>query len=424
MCYVEIDRRRLCLAAGAATILLLCHPLNVESIASISNRKELLYVFFALLSLRMYLSPSRNSGTIFCSVILMVFAQLSKGVAVIVPGLFIASEFLPSRKSAGLNRFKVPLFSSLLALLIFIIQFRVALRAGVIEKSADMDFVTRIGGVVSTFNMMAGKFLFPINLSYDYDLAWPKGLPAFSEWLLPLAFIGVLVFLLVKREYGAFSVSVMMLLTLLPYLNLIPLHHNTSGHMVFYDHYLLFATMLSAVLLTLIIIRFEERVLKVMVSSAIIISLALSGYNYYLFRFWSDREALYKRIIQVSPNLPKGYLFLGKALNEKERYQEAIIVLDKLFTLTNWFPTYVEAYREIGNAYAFTGQIKKAENAYRNCLNYLPRDRGSLQNLSSALIEQKKYIEGKSVILTWLSYYPDDADAKHNLRLLDQLMNN
>ncbi|HXC92476.1 MAG TPA: hypothetical protein VN652_00555 [Geobacteraceae bacterium] len=291
-----------------------------------------------------------------------------------------------------------------------------------IEKSTDMDFCTRVGGVVSSLNMMTGKFLFPVNLAYDYDLAWPKGLPALTEWLLPLALFGGILLLLLKRKYDAFLVSIMMLLTLLPYLNIIPLHHNDSGQMVFYDHYLLFATMLSAALLTIIMVQLEERLQTAAIISAIIISLVLSGYNYYLFRFWRDREALYNRIIQVAPGLPKGYLFLGKALNEKGRHQEAIAVLEKLFTLKNWFPTYLEAYREIGNAYAFSGHMKEAENAYRIHLNYLPKDRGSLQNLSSALMEQKKYEEARSVILAWLSYYPADHDAKHNLMLCEQMI--
>jgi tetratricopeptide (TPR) repeat protein len=421
-CSTGIDRKRISLLAGIATILMLCHPLNVESMASISNRKELLYVLFSLLSFRMYISTSRNAGTVFAAVIFMVFAQLSKGAAVIVPTLFIACEFLPSRKSGGLTRFVVPIFSFLLAFLIFIIQFRVAFKAGVIEKNANTDFLSRMGGVVSSLNMMIEKFLFPVNLAYDYDLAWPNGFPALTEWLLPLAVFGGILLLLLKRKYDAFLVSIMMLLTLLPYLNIIPLHHNDSGQMVFYDHYLLFATMLSAALLTIIIRGFEERLQAVAVTSAIIISLVLSGYNYYLCRFWSDREALYSRIIQVAPGLPKGYLFLGKVLNEKGRHQEAIAVLEKMFTLKNWFPTYLEAYREIGNAYAFSGHMKEAESAYRIHLNYLPKDRGSLQNLSSALMEQKKYEEGKSVILTWLSYYPGDNDARHNLILCEQMI--
>lgn len=56
----EADEGKLAVGAAAATLLMLCHPLNVESVASISNRKEWLYVMFGLLSLNCNLSLDRK----------------------------------------------------------------------------------------------------------------------------------------------------------------------------------------------------------------------------------------------------------------------------------------------------------------------------------------------------------------------------
>lgn len=410
------------LVAAAATLLMLSHPLNVESVAAISNRKELLYVLFALLSLCCYLSKENSWKKFFGVLFFMVLAQLSKGSAVILPGLFWVCELFIGRNWQSAKRLFLPAVSSLLAVFIFVAQFRVAYRAGVVEKSADIDLISRFGGTIRSLDMMLGKFFLPVNLSYDYDFIWPKGLPSFQEWLLPLAVVSALLLMLYKKRYEFLSISLLMLLTLVPYCNMIPLHHNNSGQMVFYDHYLLFATMLCASLLTMLLLALQERARIKGVAAAIVLSMLLTSYNFYLFRFWKDRESLYSRIIQISPSLPKGYLFLGKALNEKGRYKESIDTLSRLFTLNNWFPVYLEAYREIGNAYAFSGQMSAAETAYRNHLEYQPKDRTTLQNLSATLIAQSKYEDARAIILSWLTYYPGDSDAIHNLQLCEQML--
>lgn len=414
------DQRQIPLFAGLATLVMICHPVNVESVASIANRKELLYVLFALLSLYCYLSPHRRPAAYCGALVLMVTAQLSKGTAVVLPGLFLCCEMLPVRRGTGMKRFLWPVFAALLAITLFAVQFRVAQQAGVVEKSGAIADLSRAGGVVRSFNVMITKFLVPIDLSYDYDIAWPQGLPSLHEWLLPSAVLGLVLLMGYRRQWGALSLTLMMVLTLIPYANIIPLHHNTTGQMVFYDHYLLFAAMLCAALLTTMLSTYgRDRQQSLLLGGGIAV-MVLTGYNSHLYTFWQTRETLYRRIIQVTPNLPKGYLFLGKTLNEKGRHEEAIATLNRIFTLKNWFPTYLEAYREVGNAYAFSGQMPAAESAYRRHLEYQPRDRTTLQNLSAALIEQNKYGDAKLIILTWLTYYPEDTAARYNLQLCEE----
>ncbi|NVN98965.1 MAG: hypothetical protein HXX17_06530 [Geobacteraceae bacterium] len=413
----EPDHGRLAIASLAATILMLCHPLNVESVASISNRKELLYVLFGLLSLNFCVLPDRKAKGFAGALIFLLLAQFSKGTAVILPGLFWVCELFVLKSQERKKRFILPVIASVISIIIFKFQFSVAYRAGVVEKSTDIDLITRVGGVIRSLNIMLSKFLLPINLSYDYDFAWPKTFPPLSEWLLPSAFILIIIFMTIKKKYGFVSVSLMILLTLFPYSNIIPLHHNSEGQIVFYDHYLLFAIMLTTTLVAMLLMHLREKAFVWATVSALTLSILFTGYNYYLFGFWKDRESLYSRIIQVTPNLPKGYLFLGKLLNEKGRHVEAATVLARLFTLDNWFPVYIEAYKDIGNAYAFSGQLQEAENSYRLHLKYQPKDRATLQNLSAALLEQGKYYEAKVVILSWLLNYPGDSDAIHNLQL-------
>lgn len=408
------------LAAAAATLLLLMHPLNVESAASISNRKELLYVFFGLLSLNWYITGkgvSRVAAVLF----FMVLAQLSKGTAVILPALFWSCELL-MKNSSERKRFALPVVATVLAALIFAVQIRVAYRAGVIEKSLELDLLSRAGGIIRSFNMMLGKFFLPVNLSYDYDFIWPVSLPPAAECLLPLAVVGVTVYFLYRSAGWISGQLVLIVLTLIPYANFVPLHHNNSGQMVFYDHYLLFAIMLFVPFLAILIIKMESFSRKTAIAAGLLSLFGLCAYNFQLFSYWKDRVTLYSRIVSVTPTLPKGYLFLGKALIEKERHAEAVAVLRRLLALDNWFPTYLEVYRELGNAYAFSGRMTEAETSYRKYLEYQPKDRISLQNLSSVLIELHRYNDAKTVILAWMMHYPEDSGARYNLQLCEQMI--
>lgn len=422
VCQGRQDREWLTPLAGMATLLMLCHPLNVESVAAISNRKELLYVLFALLSIRCYLSERKVWISTTSAIFFMVLAQLSKGSAVILPGIFLCCELMTvwlKRDRLKLHRVAA---AGLLAVVIFIAQFRIALKAGVVEKNIEIDLLSRIGGVIRSFNMMIVKFLLPINLSYDYDFVWPHGLPPVKEWLLPLCVAGLLILLIVRRNWGIFLVATMLLLTLMPYANIIPLRHNSVGQMVFYDHYLLFATVISASLLTIVLLPFDRKWQLAQVVAFTVCIVPLAGYNSYLFRFWQTRESLYRRIIQIAPALPKGYLFLGETLNEKGRYNEAIDIFDRLLSLDNWFPTYLKVYRDIGDAHAFSGQLPEAVKFYRSYLQYQPKDRGVLQNLSAALIGLGQYGDAKVTIMTWLSHYPDDAEAKYNMQICERML--
>lgn len=409
------------LAVSVATIICLLHPVNVESVASISNRKELLCVLFGLLSLRCHLAekqrPTTTAGTIF----FMVCAQLSKGSAIIVPLLLLLGGALPEQGERRRRSLLPVAACSIVAAIIFAVQFQVALHAGVVEQGEGLGVVARVGGVIRLLNVMLVKFFYPVNLSYDYDLLWPKGFLSPLECLLPLLTLLLLCWLAFRRNWRLLLLTLLVLASLLPYSNIVPLRHNVRGQMVFYDHYLLFATMLSVPLLARLLLALGERWRTGLIPVLIILTAVVTLYDYRLHGFWKTRETLYQRIIAVGPKLPKGYLFLGKSYNEQGRYAEAIPVLEKIFTLENWFPTYVEGYRELGDAYAYSGRYADAERAYRRHLEYQPKDRGSLQNLSSALIEQRKCQDARAVILQWLAYYPDDRNAGYNLGICEQM---
>lgn len=409
--------------ATLVTVLCLAHPLNVETVAAISNRKELLCGLFSVLALRCHLVERRRAASVMATILCMVLAQLSKGSAVVLPALLFLAEYArPGEDEQRPHRLRLPMLFSVVAVLIFTIQIRVALHAGVVDRSGAHGLTERAGGVARSLNAMLGKFLWPAGLSYDYDLLWPKGFPPVTEFILPVLLAAVVFWLIRAGRRQLAALVLLALVPLLPYSNIVPLRHNVPGQMVFYDHYLLLSIMLCAPLLTRLLLGLQERRRLGGIVAVSVLAAVFAGYDYQLYGHWKNRETLYQRVIAMAPRMPKGYLFLGKTYNEQGRYDEAIGILRQIPSLEHWFPTYLEVYRELGDAYGRSGRFAEAAGAYRSYLEYQPNDRISLQNLAASLMEQQKYREALTVILQWRGYYPDDADARYSLQLCEQAL--
>lgn len=91
------------LGAFAAAALFALHPLRVESVAWITERRDLLCGFFCLLAVHAYLSAARTSGRRYAArlglaLLAFVAAVLSKGIAIVLPVALVALDLFPLRR--------------------------------------------------------------------------------------------------------------------------------------------------------------------------------------------------------------------------------------------------------------------------------------------------------------------------------------
>jgi tetratricopeptide (TPR) repeat protein len=407
------------LAVYGATVAMLFHPLNVESVANVASRKELLFVLFGLAAFRCYLIPRKTVPVMAGVLICATLAQLSKGTGVIVPLLLLTGDLLRFRTRQDAGRRALLLGSCFaVAALIFRAQFAIAHKAGLVGSKQALSLASRIGAVVRTFDVMALKFIWPLDLCLDYDIPWPPGLPPFTEWLPLLLLVATLLYLAATRRYYPLLLLALVAIPLLPYLNIIPLQHTLQGQLVFYDHYLLLPLMTLAILLGHVQLQLPPRQGRAFLALLGVVTIICVCYDTRLYPLWKNREAQYRQIIAVSPQLPKTYLFLGDLYLEEQRYEEAQRVLTKIFTTKNWYPEFIDVYQSLGDAYAFAGEYQKGERNYRALLAVRKDARKTLQNLSSTLIAQQKYQEAGQVIDDLLRYYPDDPIGVNNRTLV------
>jgi hypothetical protein len=143
----------------------------------------------------------------------MILSQLSKGTAVMLPFIFFAYEYLYKEDRS----LKKALFRTspyiVPAGVIFWFQFQVASGSNVIG-AAGLTAGERVGGIVRTVSTAAWKVVFPVNLSYDYDIPWPGSFNFGVEWVVPVSVIAMLTYLFLKKRY---KVLFLCLLALIPF---------------------------------------------------------------------------------------------------------------------------------------------------------------------------------------------------------------
>ncbi len=201
------------------------HPMHVESVSWLSERKDLLYSFFYLLGLIVYVKNYKTISIKHHVAILSLFTLscLSKGMAVSFPLVLLAIDYYYSGKFTR-NSFvnKIPYF---IVSLVFGLIAVNAQKAGEAISTGQFDVVDRLFLSIYGLATYIWKFAAPINLScfYSYPNLINGHLP-YLYYVIPTLFVGciLLLFKYVKlsREvkFGMlfFAATIVMVLQWMP----------------------------------------------------------------------------------------------------------------------------------------------------------------------------------------------------------------
>ncbi|HVA97490.1 MAG TPA: tetratricopeptide repeat protein, partial [Bacteroidia bacterium] len=200
------------------------HPIHVESVTWISERKDLLYSFFYMLALINYLRYSSTSEKKYYrySLILFVLSCLSKGMAVSLAGVIVVIDIFQNKKFDKKTIMdKVPYFA--LALLFGIIAVKA--QGHSVQTNIPYTVSERFRIVNYTIIAFFQKLIAPINLCgfYPYPAKPDNQLESYY-WLFPLATFAIAGFTIYSMRFtkkiffclGFFMASIIMVLQILP----------------------------------------------------------------------------------------------------------------------------------------------------------------------------------------------------------------
>lgn len=314
------------------TLLFVLHPIHVESVAWVTERKDVLYTLFFLLATIKWIDYRVNNkklDLIFAN-ILFILSCLSKGMAVVWPACLIIIELLPPSGnligSIQMKKLKAAIPS-------LIIPFLIAIGFGALTVIAQ-----RSEGAVRT----ESPFLIPDNLLiasrsilfYLEKTIAPFGLSAFYPypepartfpvyWYLAPALL-LSIFTLAfqqnrKNSYALVSGIFLYSIIIFPVSQILPVGSAFAADRYFY--------LASLGICLFLAYGWKTWSAKLPENSGLIIfALLLSSWGtmtYKRTQIWKDTESLFLDVIKTYPNVPVAYNNIGNVYETKKEYQTA-----------------------------------------------------------------------------------------------------
>jgi len=187
------------------------HPLHVESVAWLSERKDVLSTLFFFLALLAYARHvERPRASAYALVILpFVLGLLSKSMVLSLPCVLLLLDVWPLGRfqwgqpragatALGLLKEKIPLFA--LALIVAIVTLATQRYAGAVVSTSMIPFATRLGGAVIAYARYVGLAFWPSGLAFFYPIVLPLPAWKIAGSVVLLAAVTTAVLLVVRRH--------------------------------------------------------------------------------------------------------------------------------------------------------------------------------------------------------------------------------
>lgn len=372
------------IAALVVALLFGIHPLRVESVAWISERKDVLSAFFYLLSLLAYLkyaSESFSKKYISYGVCLALFilALMSKPV-ITLPIILVVLDFYPLQRltmEQGLwNKRnilieKIPFF--ILSLILSFATLWAHHSAEALQTLEQMPILYRALIAVRACIFYIVKMILPLNLAPLYPLP-PKMALLSVEYLGSVIIWLIITFICIryfKRNKLFLAVWVYYVVTLIPVIGIIQVARHSAA-----DRYTYLPSIGLFLLAGLGVARLYERYNKrqVLIASIAVLVLifgALARMTVRQIAIWHDPLTFWSYEISIFPDsAPVAYLNRADAYANLKSSRDAIKDLNTAIKLD---PKYADAYCSRGSIYNNLGNHQQALNDYSQAIELNPK---------------------------------------------------
>jgi len=377
---------------AAVTAILFCiHPLHVESVAWIAERKDVLSAFFLLGTLTAYLSYRERSSrsAYILSLVLYLLSFLAKPVGLTAPLLLILCDWLQRRTIDRKSLIdKAPY--AVIALVFAAVAFLAEKKVGAINRT---------GAVTSIDNLLIGchalifyiyKSVFPLGLSAVYPP--PERIDGHLTFFFFLAPVGVLilaaaVFLARNRARAAAFGSLFYAVSILPVLQIVPITWTIAADRYTYLP-LIGLFYLAGAGCSWIYARVSRPTRAAVMIIIALAALSLGSLTRQRCAVWHDSVSLWSDVIRSYPRFALAYMNRGYAFSVRGQFLEAIADYDKAILID---PSDAETLNNRGSAYAAIGARDRAIAEYSASLAIKPANMKALNNRANAYLAAGAY---------------------------------
>ncbi len=403
-------------------ILFLVHPINSEAVNYISNRSDLLMLFFFLTAFYSYLFYRERGRWFFLLValVLYIFSILSKEMGLILPFFLLAYEviYTHKRKLASLSSFGV-VFTGYVILRASLLNFLninlLTQGAQVIPYSQDIIFRSLV--FAKAFLTYVRLFFLPLNLHMEYDMPYIRSTLDYEAWaiLLFLLSLAVIIFYFGRKKKEIIFGQLWFIFGLLPVSGIIiPINNVVSEHYLYLGS-VGFFIVIAAIFLSLW--RSSPSFLKLsMTGFGAVILVTISTLTFLRNRDWREPLNMYLDIIGKTKYSFRAYNNAGVEYFRRGNFEEA----EKYFWRSlEILPTYAEALNNLGVIYERRGDFAEAQRLYRESVELKPDYALARNNLANVYLRSNKISEAKKQLEETLKFYPYDSEAQRLLDLIE-----
>ena len=379
--------------------------MHIESVAWISERKDLIYSMYFLLSLVMYVKYVKTSQIRYFifSLVVFLFSLLSKGLAVALAPTIIAIDFFLRR-----NIFSKKVIIEKIPFLVLAIIFSIVGWIGFVNlnKLTEFSFFTKILATGYVFFNYLTKLLYPYGLSalHPYPVKIDNYY-SFEFYILPILSLFIIIglfFLAKKNRQLAFGIIFFVINILLA----LRLSQVTTVGFLMADRYTYISSIGIFVSISILFIYLLKRYakLKIPIYSLLFVYFVLQiEISSQQINVWKNSISLWDSVIEKYPDKLWSYTKLGmskinngdfkgaiqdytRAINQNQEYDKAYLLRADAYLQSNrWnsaikdytrvielVPDYDKAYVKRGIAYGVLEYYGKALQDFNSAIRINP----------------------------------------------------
>ena len=439
--------------SAMVAVLFAAHPLHVESVAWIAERKDVLSALFWMLTMHAYINYVRKPrfGRYLAVVAVFALGLISKPMLVTLPLVLLMLDFWPldrGRLEAGqlqawlrMLREKIPLFA--LAAASSIATILAQWRGGTIQRFEVLPLYERTANALVSYVAYLGQMLWPENLAayYPYE-------PRSIGWIIvsasALIIASVLVIKFSRRRSFLFVGWLWYVVTLVPVIGLIQVGGQARADRYTYIP-LIGIFLIGAWGIPIVLERWRYRGAALQAAACILVCVLAAGARSQV-RYWENDLALWERAVQttaanyfartnlgfalidrgdlaagisqyiealrINPDSAETHNALGTALFKQGQVDAA---MEHYTIALRIKPGFADAHSNRGMVLAQRGDTEAAFSEFRKALEISPESPKVQYNFGFALASQGKYDEAMSYYRRALTIRPDYADARFQM---------
>ena len=396
------------------------HPLRVESVAWVAERKDVLSGVCFMLTLLAYVYYTRAPSLrrYLAVVLVFVLGLMSKPMLVSLPLVLLVLDYWPLRRierhtsDTGRQLFmpvleKIPLIalSAVSSVVTFLVQ------KGAVGWTEDLPILERINNAAVSYVLYIWQMFWPMNLAVFYPHPENR-LPLWeiiSSLLLLICITAVAIVLRKKRPY-LITGWLWYLGMLVPVIGLVQVGwQGRADRYTYLPQIGLYIAITWAVADLTSLWRRQRTILS---AAAILVIGALGLCAWVQTSYWRDSETLFRHALAVTVNNDVAENNLGIVFLRQGKVDEAISLLQ---TAVDLRPDNSPAHENLAKALLQKGQVADALIHYRKLLELQP-DNIEVHNIvGTVLIQQGRVGEGVEEWQKVLAVQPDNGNAMSNL---------